>query len=147
MLMCPFLIKEDDERFCWEKSFQYLIFLLFILSILKLLSPLCWSKLIKNCKTSGASPQTPFGWFTAPPTALCDFHFVKIINVLFGFCPSKVWPSDRAAIHIHLFSDQHQFYQFQISLYEIYFIFLWKIVLNVWKDVYIFSKYYKMKCP
>ena len=51
----------------------------------------------------GASPQTPLGWFTVPPTALCDFHFAKIINIIYGFCPSKVWPSDRAAIHIHLF--------------------------------------------
>ena len=34
-LICPFffLIKEDGERFWWKKAFQYLIFLLTILSI------------------------------------------------------------------------------------------------------------------
>ena len=31
------------------------------------------------------------GGFTAPGTALLYFHFVEIINVLYGLCPSKIW--------------------------------------------------------
>ena len=29
----------------------------------------------ENCKTTGASPQTPLGGFTAHLTVLYDFHF------------------------------------------------------------------------
>ena len=32
----------------------------------------------QNCKTHGASPQTPLGGFTAPPMGLPDLHFVKL---------------------------------------------------------------------
>ena len=35
-------------------------------------------------------PQTSFNGFTAPPTVLPYFHFVKIINALYGLCPSKM---------------------------------------------------------
>ena len=35
-------------------------------------------------------PQTSLNGFTAPPTALPYFHFVKIINALYGLCPSKM---------------------------------------------------------
>ena len=50
-----------------------------------------WGAVIaKNCKAHGASTQTPLDWFTVPPTALRDFHFVKIINALHGLCQSKV---------------------------------------------------------
>ena len=29
--------------------------------------------MVENCKVPGASPQTPIGLITAPPTALQDF--------------------------------------------------------------------------
>ena len=41
----------------------------------------------ENCKAPEALPKTPIGEFTA----VRDFHLVKNINALYGFCPSKVW--------------------------------------------------------
>ena len=46
----------------------------------------------KIFKVPGASSQTPLGWSTAPPAALCDFHFhLKTLNVCYGLCPFKVY--------------------------------------------------------
>ena len=43
-----------------------------------------------NYKAPGALPQIPLGEFTVPAMALCNFHLVKIINVPYGLCSSKV---------------------------------------------------------
>lgn len=40
----------------------------------------------KNYKAPGALPLTPLSGFKAPAMALCDFHFVKIIDALYGLC-------------------------------------------------------------
>ena len=45
----------------------------------------------RNCKDPGALPQAPLGGFTASTTALCNFHFAKVIRILIGLFPSKVW--------------------------------------------------------
>ena len=48
--------------------------------------------MVKIFKVPGASSQTPLGWSTAPPTALCDFHFhLKTLNVRYDLFPSKVY--------------------------------------------------------
>ena len=44
-----------------------------------------------NSKASGASPQNQLGSFTVLPMALHNFYFMKIMNVLYRLCPSKVW--------------------------------------------------------
>lgn len=51
-----------------------------------------WSAVMtENCKAPETLAQTPLGGFTyLPPTALRNFHYVKIINALYGLCCSKV---------------------------------------------------------
>ena len=44
----------------------------------------------ETSKAPGASTQTPLGGFTAPPSTLHHFHFVKIINVFYELRPSTV---------------------------------------------------------
>ena len=41
---------------------------------------------LENCKIPGDLPQTPLDELTAFSMAKHDFHFVKIINALFGLC-------------------------------------------------------------
>ena len=41
----------------------------------------------ENCKALKASPHTPLGTFSASPTALLNFLFVKIINAFYWICP------------------------------------------------------------
>ena len=41
----------------------------------------------RSCKSPGVSSQNPLGAFRAPPLALRDFNFLKIVDALYGLCP------------------------------------------------------------
>ena len=43
----------------------------------------------ENYRTPEVLPQTSLGEFTASPTVIHDFHFVKVIITLYRLCPSK----------------------------------------------------------
>ena len=63
----------------------------------------------KSWKAPGTLPQTPFGGFTAAPTALCNFHFVKIINAFYGFSPQMSKTFRRLCLNL-LVRQTYSFY-------------------------------------
>ena len=78
-----FFIKVDDERFYWNQSFQYLIFLLVILSILSHLG--CYNdRKLQNYWDF--APDTTW-WVYNTPHCLIGFLFSKNYK-----CPLKTLP-------------------------------------------------------
>ena len=70
-----------------------------------------------NGNAPGASSQTSLCGFVEALTALCDFHFVKSISVLYELCSSKAWDLLTALNHLRwsLFFDKNCTYRMCIK--------------------------------